>query len=222
MKKFKKFISLVLSCAMVLSLCIPAFAAETDPVFTGPYADLKTSIYQQLKAQNKLDHFELQLAAVLPQEVSTQSTSRVTRSWNAPKGGVLCYTYDWTYRGESGYVAVSATYMDPNASNAYFAGAYGTVGALIEAIAGPVIGKIPMLQFMGDLSPIFITIGIAQAIQDLAVREHVRAAGGYGRLSVVYDSISGGESVVLLGWNDHPTITLDWDGAYNISFNRSK
>ena len=32
MKKFKKFISLVLSCAIVLSLCIPAFAAENDPV----------------------------------------------------------------------------------------------------------------------------------------------------------------------------------------------
>lgn len=220
MKKFKKFISLVLSCTIVLSLCIPAFAAENDPVFTGPYADLKTSIYRQLKAQNKLDHFELQLAALLPQEASTQSTSRVTRSWNAPKGGVLCYTYDWTYRGESGYVAVSATYMDPNASNAYFGGSYGTVGALIEAIAGVAVDNIPMFAFMGSFGKFFAAIGIAQAAQDLASRKSVESAGGYGRLSVVYDSISGGESVVLLGWSDHPTVTLDWDGAYNISFNR--
>lgn len=222
MKKFKKFISLVLSCAIVLSLCIPAFASETDPVFTGPYADLKTSIYRQLKAQNKLDHFELQLAALLPQEASTQSTSRVTRSWNAPKGGVLCYTYDWTYRGESGYVAVSATYMDPNASNAYFAGAYGTVGALIEALAGIVVDKIPMFAYLEEFGILFAIISVAPAAENLTYRENVRAAGGYGRLSVVYDSISGGESVVLLGWNDHPTVTLDWDGAYNISFNRSK
>ena len=136
MKKFKKFISLVLSCAIVLSLCIPAFAAETDPVFTGPYADLKTSIYRQLKAQNKLDHFELQLAALLPQETSTQSTSRTTRNWNAPNGGLLSYTYDWTYRGETGYVQSCTTYMNKADTTAYLDG-YGDVYAdLLEQVLG--------------------------------------------------------------------------------------
>lgn len=34
MKKFKKFISLTLSCAMVMSLCVPALAVETRDRFT--------------------------------------------------------------------------------------------------------------------------------------------------------------------------------------------
>lgn len=41
---------------------------------------------------------------------------------------------------------------------------------------------------------------------------------GYGKISTVYDSISGTKSAVLYGWDNHPTVELDWDGAYDVSF----
>lgn len=50
MKKFKKFISLVLSCAIVLSLCIPAFAAENDGSTTVKYStDSDGSVYKSTR-----------------------------------------------------------------------------------------------------------------------------------------------------------------------------
>lgn len=216
MKKFKKFISLVLSCAIVLSLCIPAFAAETDPVFTGPYADLKTSIYQQLKAQNKLDHFELQLAALLPQEASTQSTSRTTRNWNAPNGGLLSYTYDWTYRGETGYVQSCTTYMNKADTTAYLDG-YGDVYAdLLEQVLG--VKKELLSKELSYVNALIFITKLATYAQRALSKSAIADANGYGKVSVVYDSISGGTSTVAYGWDTYPLVKLDWPDAYDVSF----
>lgn len=207
---------------MCLTLAVPALAVESDPVFAGPYAELKTSIYQQLKAQHKLEHFELQLAALLPQENNTVRASRNTQSWYAPNGGVLCYMYDYTYRGENGYVATSTTYMAPTNTNAYLANDYGTVGSLISSITGIAVGKlatsIAMFEFLGGITPFFTAVSIAGLAQAALVRKSIEDANRYSKLCVVYDSISGGYSKVLIGWDTHPTVTLDWPSAYNVSF----
>ena len=216
MKKFKKFISLVLSCAIVLSLCIPAFAAETDPVFTGPYADLKTSIYRQLKAQNKLDHFELQLAALLPQEASTQSTSRTTRNWNAPNGGLLTYTYDWTYRGETGYVQSCTTYMNKAYTTAYMDGFGDDFGDLIEKVIK--IKKALQGKVLDHIEAAILIAQLIQPAERFFSRNAIADANGYGKVSVVYDSISGGTSTVAYGWDTYPLVKLDWPDAYDVSF----
>lgn len=192
------------------------------PVFTGPYADIKATVYHQLKEQGMLEHFELQLAALIPQESETASPYRYTNSWNAPNGGVLCYTYDWTYRGEDGYVACCRIYMDQNDTNAYLAGDFGSVGDLISAVAdigvSTLASKIPMFSFLGTLSSIFAAAEVVSLLEDIIARNSINNADGYAKLSVVYDSISGGYSKVLLGWDTHPTVTLDWPDAYNVSF----
>lgn len=219
----KKMMSLALAMVMCMSLCVPAFAVESDPIFTGPYAELKTSIYQQLKAQNKLDHFELQLAALLPQENKTTRASRNTQSWYAPNGGELCYMYDYTYRGEKGYVAASATYMAPNDTNAYLANDFGTVGSLVSGVTGIAVDqiskKIDMFEFLGDISPYFTTLSIVGLAQNALERKSIDDADGYSKLCVVYDSISDEYSKVIVGWDTHPYVTLDWPSAYNVSFN---
>lgn len=46
MKNFKKFISLVLSCAIILSLCITAFAAETGSTTVEYYTDADGNTYE--------------------------------------------------------------------------------------------------------------------------------------------------------------------------------
>jgi hypothetical protein len=219
----KKIMSLALALVMCLTLAVPAFAVESDPVFTGPYAELKTSIYQQLKAQHKLEHFELQLAALLPQENKTTRAVSSTQSWYAPNGGELCYMYDYTYRGENGYVATSTTYMAPTDTNACLANKYGTVGSVISAATGIAVGKlskkIAMFEFLGDITPAFTTLSVIGILNDRLVRKSIDDADRYSKLCVVYDSISGGYSKVLVGWDTHPTVTLNWPSAYNVSFN---
>lgn len=222
----KRALAFVLCVVMCLTLAIPAVAVESDPVFTGPYAELKASIYQQLKAQNKLEHFELHLAALIPQENETASVRRYTKSWNAPNGGELCYTYDWTYRNEKGYVANSTTYMAPEETNDYLANKFGTIGELITAVTGIAVGqlteKISMFAFLGDITPFFTVISIAGLAENALVRKSIEDANRYSKLSVVYDSISEGSSNVLIGWDTHPTVTLDWPDAYNVSFHYTK
>lgn len=221
----KKLTALFLAVVMCMTMSVPAFAVESDPVFTGPYAELKTSIYQQLKAQNKLEHFELHLAALNLEEsetASVYSTSEDLGPWNAPSGGVLCYTYDWTYRGEDGYVANTITYMTPNETYAYLADDYGTLGKLISAITGIAVGelaeKIEMFAFLKDITPIFVTLDIIGLAEDVFVRASIDNADDYSKLSVVYDSISGQETKVLIGWDTHPTVTLNRTDAKHVSF----
>ncbi len=135
------------------------------------------------------------------------------RTWNAPDGGVLRYSYDWTYRGESGYVDVNATYMDKETTNAFLANSYGTYGALVMGILGAVLGKTVA-------GPYFTGLSIYQAANDSLTRYYIGEANGYGKVSAVYDSISGGSSVVVVGWDTYPTVELNRDDAYDISFTK--
>lgn len=208
----KKLFAMILAAAMCLSLCVPALALESTPTFTGPYAELKTSIYRQLEAQNKLEHFDLQLAAIIPQELGTSAKSRSATTWNAPNGGVLCYTYDWTYRDEDGYVENVTTYMTPSVTNAYLADDFGTLYALIAGVVSN------GLSGLSTISPFITTVGIIGLAEDWLVKQSINNADRYGKLSVVYDSISGGTSTVLVGWDTHPTASLNWPSAYDVSF----
>lgn len=40
-----------------------------------------------------------------------------------------------------------------------------------------------------------------QAANDRLTRSYIDDAGGYGKISAVYDSISGESSVVVVGWD---------------------
>ena len=225
----KKLTARLLAVVMCMTLCIPAFATESDPVFTGPYAELKASVYQQLKAQNKLEHFELHLAAlnlVEDETASVYSTSADAMTWNAPNGGVLTYAYDWTYRGESGYVATTTTYMNVAQTNAYRSNKHESLFKLIEAVTGIAIDKlaekISLFESMKkEVLAIYSTLNIIGLAEDALVEASINDADGYSKLSAVYDSISDGYSKVLIGWDTHPTVTLDWPDAYNVSFNYS-
>ncbi|BAK99923.1 hypothetical protein OBV_27250 [Oscillibacter valericigenes Sjm18-20] len=57
---------------------------------------------------------------------------------------------------------------------------------------------------------------LIETLSDFNIKDDVNR---YSKLSVVYDSISGGSSKVLLGWDTHPFVSLNWPGAYNVSFN---
>jgi hypothetical protein len=61
-------------------------------------------------------------------------------------------------------------------------------------------------------------IQIRKLIETLSDSNIKDDANRYSKLSVVYDSISGGYSKVLVGWDTHPTVTLNWPSAYNVSF----
>lgn len=220
----KKILSLFLCLAMCLPLSVPAFAAESEPVFTGPYAEMKTSIYRQLKAQDMLEHFDIYLSALIPSETETNSVSRASRTWTSSSGGVLCYNYDMTYHGDTGYAAVSISHMNVARTNEYLAGKFVDAGALISSLTGIAISKlsskIAMFSFLGSaVTSTFTAISIIEAANDILAKESIEDADGYSMLTVAYDSISGKKSTILLGWDDHPTITLNQTSAYNVSFN---
>lgn len=217
----KKLLSFIMCIVLCLGYSLPSFAAESDPVFTGPYAEIKASIYQQLKAQGKLEHFELQVAALIPDDNEIVSTYREAESWVAPNGGVLTYTYDWTYRGEDGYVANCVTHMTPSQTNEYLGGSFGNIGALIKELTGlgvSQLSRIPMFEFLAGITPVFATFSIIDGINDTLVRASIDNADGYGKVSVVYDSISDGYSKVICGWDTHAIVTLDYPGAYYVDF----
>ena len=206
----KKLTALFLAMVMCMTMSAPAFAVETM-VEDDPYAELKASIYRQLEAQNALHHYEIHVAALIPQESNVAPMSVTAGPWNAPDGGVLTYSYDWTYRDESGYVENEISYMDKNATLAYQAGEYGTWSALLFAVLGVAAGDTIFNPILGAMS-------IGDAGQTVASRLSIDAADGYGKVSVAYDSISGAESEVAVGWDTYPTVTLNWSSAYDISF----
>ncbi len=227
----KRIMSILLVVVMCVTMCIPSFASESDPVFTGPYAELKTSIYQQLKEQDKLEHFDLHLAALgLEESKSTMNISRSvnSQSWNASGGGVLSYTYDWTYRGESGYVTNTITYMTPTMTDDYRLGDYSSLGELISEAAGVAFSSttsrniFPALQRLYNKSISlfneYTAFSIIGLMEDALVEQYVNNADGYGKLSAVYDSISDSRSKVLVGWDAHPTVTLSRSDAYDVKF----
>lgn len=229
----KKIIAILLVMTLCMTMCIPSFASESDsvsdPVFTGSYAELKASVYQQLKEQDKLEHFELHLEALGIGETETamdNSRSVNSQSWNAPNGGVLSYTYDWTYRGESGYATNVISYMTPAMTDAYRLGDYHSLGEMIVGITGYVYSQlqkqIPALKSLFTINPgiygAFIAIDIANLIEGAISESYINQADGYGKLSAVYDSISDASSKVLVGWDSHPTVTLNRSDAYNVSF----
>ena len=156
------------------------------------------------------------------------SRSVNSQSWNAPGGGVLAYTYDWTYRGESGYVSIAIAYMTPAMTNEYRLGNYESVGELISEVAditynsSSLRNKFPALQRLYSMSSSlfnsFIAFEIIGLLEDILVEHYIEEADGYGKLSTVYDSISDCRSKVLVGWDSHPTVTLSRSDAYDVQF----
>lgn len=205
MKKSKRLLSFSLCLVSIISLSPTAFAQSAS---VDPYVELRLSIYRQLEAQGTLylyEHFENMF---IPQ--NTTAITRNTQNWYAPNGGVLHYKYDWTYRDESGYVESTATYMDINTTNQYLADQFSTLKELLSFIFGAIIKN--------DTLQLLIAIyGGCTLIEDIYSRESIRKAGGYGRVGVVYDSISGVTSTVVVGWETYPMVTLNCDSAYNIS-----
>lgn len=50
---------------MTIPFVMTTFAVKAED---DPYADIKASIYRQLKEQNALQHYELHVAALIPHE----------------------------------------------------------------------------------------------------------------------------------------------------------
>lgn len=206
----KKLLSVMLSLA-VFTTCVPAaFAMQAQP--DDPYAELKEAIYRQLEAQGALQHYELHLAALIPQEDGISPMSTSSRSWRAPNGGILCYTYDWTYRNEKGYVDSVQTYLDYAATTDLLNGELNTVDNLLSLFYPNPLDGIPILGQFWDI------IGYTNFAMNMMARNSINQAGGYARISTVYDSISGGSSTTIVGWESYPTATLNRDDAYNVTF----
>ena len=68
------------------------------------------------------------------------------------------------------------------------------------------------------LVPISQDCLIYRLANDSLTRYYIDVAGGYGKVSTVFDSNSGGISVVVVGWDTDPTVELNKDDAYHISF----
>lgn len=206
----KKLFSVMLSLA-VFTACVPAaFAAQSQP--DDPYAELKESVYRQLEAQGALQHYELHLAELIPQEDGISPMSTSSRSWRAPKGGILCYTYDWTYRNEDGYVDSVQTYLDHAATTELLNGKLNTADNLLGLFYPNPFDGIPILgQFWSILS-------YTDFAMNMMARNSINQAGGYARISTVYDSISESGSTIITGWDSYPVATLNRDDAYNVTF----
>ena len=90
------------------------------------------------------------------------------------------------------------------------AGNFGTIRAVIIGV----LGFVPEYVF----SKLLAAAGLASAYQDYYARKSVEEAGGYARCSVIYDSISGGTSTVISGWDTRPYAELDYSSAYDVRF----
>ncbi|MCU6790458.1 Uncharacterised protein [uncultured Butyricicoccus sp.] len=201
----KKFISILL-CFSLSLLSMPfAFAANES---IDPYAELKESVYNQLKAQNALGHYEFHIAALIPEESSIYASQ--AQRWYAPSGGVLSYQYDLKYQLDEGYVQNVVTFCDKEDTLKLMAGEFGTIKSVVLAV----LGVVPEYIF----SKLLLSAGIAQAYLDAYARKDIEDAGGYGKCSVIYDSISGGTSTVIAGWHTYPYAELNYSSAYDVSF----
>lgn len=200
----KKLFSFVLSVIMLVTM-LPINAMGTE--INDPYADLRESIYIQLDAQDALHLYDHFITILVP---DSQTNARSTNTtWTAPNSGVLSYTYDYTYRGEDGYVNSIICYMDINDANAYLAGEYFSHGDVVMLLLGYIPGYVSgLISLMGAVS-----IG-----ERALARSSIDNAGGYGKLASVYDSISGTSTSVIVGWDNYPTVSLNNSSAYNIHF----
>lgn len=209
-KRTKRMVAMVVCVAMFLACISVVAAAKVED----PYADIKASIYQQLEMQNALHHYEIHVAELIPDESQIQLMNTNNQSWDAPNGGTLFYSYDWTYRGEDGYVDVESIYYDEAGTNKFLAGEYSVWRELVEFSIGQYLAYKLGNTIMAGVS----VIGILEAGM---VRSSIEAAGNHAKVSNVYDSISGTCSTVAIGWDSYSTVTLNRSDAYDVHFEYS-
>ena len=203
---FKKVTIILIICLFVSSFSVVVYAEETVDL----YALEREMIYSQLEAQNALhlyDHF-VNILIPTTSDSSDQGIRANGFPYSAPNGAVLGYKYDYTYRGEDGFVYSVINYMLPDNTAAYFRGDSPTVGSIVY----DVIGSYPSaFSFMFDY---FALVSGAELIQ---AGWSVEAADGYGKICTAYDSISDSAPTVVVGWADHPTVVAPRSDAYEIT-----
>lgn len=210
----KKLLSLALALVMSLSLCIPAFALETssESKDTDPYAELYADIYNQLEAQNALYLYDDFVQMLVPANdnyyPATRSTSNTSTSYDAPYGGVIHYFNDYTYQGDRGYKECTIVYMDKQDTKDYLADQYGNVGDLVGCVLGFVPGWIPTVIGLASLSNV---------VTNIYSKKSIKAAGGYAKVSTIYDSISGSSPTVAVGWDNYSQIVMNDYTARDVS-----
>lgn len=206
-----RLVKRLISIIVVVSVAMTFVTNGTAVDVVDPYAEIKAAIYQQLKAQNALHHYEIHVAEIVPDNSKVMLANAATQSWNAPNGGALKYKYDWTYRDEEGYVYTETSYLDENGTDKLLAEEFGTWAELVGFGIGVATAK-------HWISPLVSGLSLLGIIEDIAIRTSIDNAGGYARVSVVYDSISCTTSTVTIGWDTHPTIFLVRGDAYDIEF----
>lgn len=213
MKKFKKFISLVLSCAIVLSLCIPAFAAETGS--TTNTQDLKDSIYRQLESQNALDLYDDFIRILIPNEnashqgFSTYGDEDERPTKKALYGGHVYYSYTEGYETKE----VSMTCLDFN--NSYYYILSEDIGYNLNDITMDLLGFLPLA---GTSSGLFSLGQVTRRIDSEAKRIIRDETNGYAMITMVYNKSTQANAVVLTGWRNHPWMLVDVVNPKNVQW----
>lgn len=212
----KKLFAMILAAAMCLSLCVPAFATDTDTigekVITNEqhYNLLYNSVYEQLDEQNALDMLDDYMTILAPNhsvgEPIVRGDDDEIPNIRAPYGGSVQYVYTEGYETRE----VSVECMDYDNTYHYILSSSASISA--EDILFDLLGYVPYLS---------IALSLAQKINlvcNQAAYNSIAAANGYGQIVSIYNRTTQASSSVLTGWYSHPWIYVNVNNPQNVNF----
>lgn len=59
---------------------------------------------------------------------------------------------------------------------------------------------------------------LSNVVTNIYSKKSIQAAGGYAKVSTIYDSISGCSPTVAVGWNNYSEIVMDYNNARDVRY----